>query len=185
MMQSLQNYFLVAMPSLNDSVFERSIIYICEHNEKGAMGIMLNVPLDLDVCQLLTQMKMENASFSLSGKSVFSGGPVSTDRGFVLHTPMDGFHASLSLTDELMMTTSLDILSTLGTSAEPKQYMIALGYAGWEKGQLEEEIRENTWLTVPASPDIIFDIPYEDRWLAASKSLGIDIWQLSPQAGHA
>ncbi|TXH62476.1 MAG: YqgE/AlgH family protein [Tolumonas sp.] len=184
-MMSLQNYFLVAMPSLNDSVFERSIIYICEHNEKGAMGIMLNVPLDLDVCQLLTQMKMENASFSLSGKSVFSGGPVSTDRGFVLHTPMDGFHASLSLTDELMMTTSLDILSTLGTSAEPKQYMIALGYAGWEKGQLEEEIRENTWLTVPASPDIIFDIPYEDRWLAASKSLGIDIWQLSPQAGHA
>lgn len=178
-MMSLQNYFLVAMPSLNDSVFERSIIYICEHNEKGAMGIMLNVPLDLDVCQLLTQMKMENASFSLSGKSVFSGGPVSTDRGFVLHTPMDGFHASLSLTDELMMTTSLDILSTLGTSAEPKQYMIALGYAGWEKGQLEEEIRENTWLTVPASPDIIFDIPYEDRWLAASKSLGIDIWQLS------
>ena len=137
-MMSLQNYFLVAMPSLNDSVFERSIIYICEHNEKGAMGIMLNVPLDLDVCQLLTQMKMENASFSLSGKSVFSGGPVSTDRGFVLHTPMDGFHASLSLTDELMMTTSLDILSTLGTSAEPKQYMIALGYAGWEKGQLEE-----------------------------------------------
>ncbi len=184
-MMSLQNYFLVAMPSLNDSVFERSIIYICEHNEKGAMGIMLNVPLDLDVCQLLTQMKMENASFSLSGKSVFSGGPVSTDRGFVLHTPMDGFHASLSLTDELMMTTSLDILSTLGTSAEPKQYMIALGYAGREKGQLEEEIRENTWLTVPASPDIIFDIPYEDRWLAASKSLGIDIWQLSPQAGHA
>ena len=184
-MMSLQNYFLVAMPSLNDSVFERSIIYICEHNEKGAMGIMLNVPLDLDVRQLLTQMKMENASFSLSGKSVFSGGPVSTDRGFVLHTPMDGFHASLSLTDELMMTTSLDILSTLGTSAEPKQYMIALGYAGWEKGQLEEEIRENTWLTVPASPDIIFDIPYEDRWLAASKSLGIDIWQLSPQAGHA
>ena len=184
-MMSLQNYFLVAMPSLNDSVFERSIIYICEHNEKGAMGIMLNVPLDLDVCQLLTQMKMEYASFSLSGKSVFSGGPVSTDRGFVLHTPMDGFHASLSLTDELMMTTSLDILSTLGTSAEPKQYMIALGYAGWEKGQLEEEIRENTWLTVPASPDIIFDIPYEDRWLAASKSLGIDIWQLSPQAGHA
>ena len=184
-MMSLQNYFLVAMPSLNDSVFERSIIYICEHNEKGAMGIMLNVPLDLDVCQLLTQMKMENASFSLSGKSVFSGGPVGTDRGFVLHTPMDGFHASLSLTDELMMTTSLDILSTLGTSAEPKQYMIALGYAGWEKGQLEEEIRENTWLTVPASPDIIFDIPYEDRWLAASKSLGIDIWQLSPQAGHA
>ena len=184
-MMSLQNYFLVAMPSLNDSVFERSIIYICEHNEKGAMGIMLNVPLDLDVCQLLTQMKMENASFSLSGKSVFSGGPVSTDRGFVLHTPMDGFHASLSLTDELMMTTSLDILSTLGTSAEPKQYMIALGYAGWVKGQLEEEIRENTWLTVPASPDIIFDIPYEDRWLAASKSLGIDIWQLSPQAGHA
>ena len=184
-MMSLQNYFLVAVPSLNDSVFERSIIYICEHNEKGAMGIMLNVPLDLDVCQLLTQMKMENASFSLSGKSVFSGGPVSTDRGFVLHTPMDGFHASLSLTDELMMTTSLDILSTLGTSAEPKQYMIALGYAGWEKGQLEEEIRENTWLTVPASPDIIFDIPYEDRWLAASKSLGIDIWQLSPQAGHA
>ncbi len=185
MMSSLQNYFLVAMPSLNDSVFERSIIYICEHNENGAMGIMLNVPLDLDVCQLLTQMKMGNNSFSLSSMSVFSGGPVSTDRGFVLHTPMDGFQASMSLTDELMMTTSLDILSTLGTSAEPKQYLIALGYAGWEKGQLEQEILDNTWLTIPASPDIIFDIPYEDRWQAASKSLGIDIWQLSPQAGHA
>ena len=185
MMQPLQNYFLVAMPTLNDSVFERTLIYICEHNEKGAMGIMLNVPLDLDVCQLLTQMKLENTSFSLSGKPVLSGGPVSTDRGFVLHTPMDGFHASMALTDELMLTTSLDILSTLGTSAEPKQYLIALGYAGWEKGQLEQELLDNTWLTIPASSGIIFNTPVEDRWLAASQSVGIDIWQVAPVAGHA
>ena len=185
MIQSLQNYFLVAMPTLNDSVFERSLIYICEHNEKGAMGIMLNIPLELDVCQLLTQMKLENVSFSLTGKPVLSGGPVATDRGFVLHTPMDGFHASMALTDDVMLTTSLDILSTLGTSAEPKQYLIALGYAGWEKGQLEQELLDNTWLTIPASSEIIFNTPVEDRWLAASKSVGIDIWQVAPVAGHA
>ncbi len=185
MMQSLQNYFLVAMPTLNDSVFERSLIYLCEHNEKGAMGIVLNVELDLDICQLLTQMKLGNAAFFLSGKPVMAGGPVNTDRGFVLHTPMDGFHASLSITDELMMTSSLDILSTLGTSAEPKNYLIALGYAGWEAGQLEQEILDNVWLTIPASSEIIFNTPVEDRWLAASKSIGIDIWQLAPGAGHA
>lgn len=185
MMQSLQNYFLVAMPTLNDDFFERSLIYVCEHTEKGAMGLVLNVNLDLDLCQLLTQMRMENASFSLSGKPVLSGGPVSTDRGFVLHTPMDGFHASMPISDELMMTTSLDILSTLGTSAEPKQYLVALGYAGWEEGQLEQELLDNTWLTIPASSEIIFNTPVEDRWLAASKSLGIDIWQIAPEAGHA
>lgn len=185
MFSSLENHFLIAMPSLEDSFFERTLIYVCEHNDKGAMGIVLNIPLDLDLCQLLTQMKLENASFSLSGQPVLSGGPVHTDRGFVLHTPMDGFHASQPLTDDLMMTTSLDILSTLGTSAEPKQYVIALGYAGWDAGQLESELKENAWLTVPATPDIIFDIPVEHKWEEATKMLGFDIWQLSPQVGHA
>jgi putative transcriptional regulator len=185
MMQSLQNYFLVAMPTIDDSLFERSLIYVCEHNENGAMGIVLNIELDLDIGQLLTQMKLGNSTLWLSDKPVMSGGPIHTDRGFVLHTPMDGFHASLPLTDELMMTSSADILSTLGTSAEPKQYMIALGYAGWEAGQLEQELLDNTWLTIPASSDIIFNTPVEERWLAASRTLGIDIWQLAPQAGHA
>lgn len=185
MISSLVNHFLIAMPGLDDSYFERSLIYICEHNEKGAMGLVLNIPLELDLYQLLSQMKLENASYSLAGQPVLSGGPVHTDRGFVLHTPMERFNASITVSEDIMMTTSLDILSTLGTSAEPKQYVIALGYAGWDAGQLEDELKENSWLTVPASTDIIFDIPAEHKWEAATQMLGFDIWQMAPQVGHA
>ena len=173
------------MPNLDDSFFERSVIYMCEHTEKGAMGLILNLPLEMDLHHLLSQMKLENASYSMAGHPVMTGGPVNTDRGFVLHTPMEGFHASVSLTDDLMMTTSLDVLNTLGTSAEPKQYLIALGYAGWDAGQLENEIKENSWLTVPANAEFVFDVPLEYKWEEATKLLGFDIWQIMPQAGHA
>lgn len=185
MSESLQNHFLVAMPTMEDSYFQRSLIYMCEHNEKGAMGLVVNAPLELDVCQLLTQMKLDNLSLSLSNTPVLSGGPTNTDRGFVLHTPMDNFHASVPITSEIMLTTSLDVLATLGTSAEPKQYLISLGCAGWGPGQLEQELEDNSWLTIEASSHIIFETPLEQRWEAAVNSLGISMWQIAPQVGHA
>jgi len=184
-MDNLQNHFLVAMPSLKDGFFERSVIYLCEHNDKGAMGLTVNVALDLDLRTMLTQMKLPTPAESLSGRPVLAGGPVSTDRGFVLHTPMTGFHSSLRLAPELMVTTSLDILSTLGTAAAPDQYLVALGYAGWEAGQLEQELLDNSWLTIPADPELLFKVPLKDRWQTAAGRLGIDVWQLAPEAGHA
>ena len=120
-MTSLQNHFLIAMPSLQDEFFQRSVVYLCEHNDKGAMGLVLNVPLDLNLFDLLQQMKLEPVAPALAERPVLAGGPVSTDRGFVLHTPMAGFHSSLRLTDELMLTSSRDILSTLGTGAAPER----------------------------------------------------------------
>lgn len=185
MSDSLQNHFLVAMPTMEDSYFQRSLIYLCEHNDKGAMGLVINVPLELDLGQMLTQMKLENSSLSLSTHPVLSGGPTNTERGFVLHTPMDGFHASVPLTPDIMLTTSLDILSTFGTSAEPKEYLIALGCAGWGPGQLEQELEDNSWLTIEASSHIIFDLPLDQRWEAAVHTLGISMWQIAPQVGHA
>lgn len=184
-MNSLQNHFLIAMPSLQDEFFQRSVVYLCEHNDKGAMGLVLSVPLDLNLFDLLQQMQLEPANLELAERPVLAGGPVHTDRGFVLHSPMAGFHASLRLTDELMLTSSLDILTTLGTGAAPERYLVALGYASWEAGQLEQELLENSWLTTPADLALIFDVPLAQRWEAAAGRLGINVWQLSSDVGHA
>ncbi len=184
-MISLQNHFLIAMPSLDDEFFQRSVVYLSEHNDKGAMGLVLNVPLDLNLFDLLQQMKLEPGNLELSERPVLAGGPVHTDRGFVLHTPMAGFHSSLRLTDELMLTSSLDILGTLGTAAAPERYLVALGYASWAAGQLEQELLDNSWLTCEADLALIFDVPLPQRWESAAARLGINVWQLSPEAGHA
>lgn len=184
-MSYLQNHLLIAMPSMEDNFFSRSVIYLCEHNAKGAMGLTLTVPLDMDLHELLTQMKVEHINPALCHLPVLAGGPVSTDRGFVLHSPRSGFQSSLALTDDLMITTSLDILSSLSTEQAPEQFVVALGYAGWEAGQLEQELLDNTWLTVPATPELIFNVSWQDKWLAATATMGIDIWRVAPQAGHA
>ncbi len=186
-MQSLQNHFLLAMPSLKGPYFERSVTYICEHNDDGAMGLVINLALDLHIAELLEQIDIEPSSPRVNNlaKPVLQGGPVSPDRGFVLHSPMQGFDSSLKLHDDFMVTTSKDVLATLGTKDEPSQYLMALGYAGWSPGQLEQELADNSWLTLPASPDIMFNTPIHKRWEQAATNLGIDIWQLSSEIGHA
>lgn len=184
-MSYLQNHLLIAMPTMEDNFFARSVIYVCEHNAKGAMGLTLTVPLDMDLHHLLTQMKIEDVDLELSHHPVLAGGPVNTDRGFVLHSPRLGLHSSLQLTDDLMITTSLDILKELGTGNAPDQFLVALGYAGWEAGQLEQELLDNSWLTLPATTQLLFHTPWQDKWLAATHAMGIDIWRVAPQAGHA
>ena len=186
-MESLQNHFLIAMPSLKDTFFERSVIYICEHDEKGAMGIMINRPVGIEVNELLLQMQLKEEPELITslGSKVLIGGPVTPERGFVLHTPQTRWSNSQSLTDELMLTTSRDVLSALGSDTAPEQFIVALGYAGWSRDQLEQELAENTWLSIPATAELLFSTEYEDRWQRATESLGFDIWQLSNQTGHA
>src|SRR5690554_2516421 len=185
-MNSLQHHFLVAMPGLNDPFFHRSVTYVCEHNEDGAMGLVINQPIELSMADLLQQIDVQPTPNSkLARTPVFSGGPVATDRGFVLHSPQEGWRSSLLLGDEIMVTTSKDILESFGSERAPEKFLLALGYAGWEAGQLEEELAENSWLTIPADADIVFSTPVQERWQRATAKLGIDVWQLSSDAGHA
>lgn len=186
---NLTNHFLVAMPGLNDSYFNHGVIYVCEHNDEGAMGIMINAPIDITIGGMLKQVEIEplyplDHTRNLD-KPVMNGGPVAEDRGFVLHRPNFHYDSSLKMTDQISVTTSKDILSVLGTSAEPDDYIVALGYAGWSAGQLEQELSENSWLTIEADPKLLFSTPVHEKWNSAIKKLGIDPAQLSAQAGHA
>lgn len=185
-MQSFQNHFLIAMPSLDDPYFSRSLTYICEHNEHGAMGIVINQPSGLTLKELMSQV--DNDSIVLENKAddvVLSGGPVSQDRGFILHTPQPGWSSSLELTSEITITTSSDILGALGNEKAPHKSLIALGYAGWQAEQLEDEIQRNSWLIIEADAELLFDVPFHKKWETAVRKLGIDPWQLAPEAGHA
>ena len=193
-MDSLQDHFLIAMPSMKDGIFERSVIYICEHNNEGAMGIIINLPVNISIDELLSQtveadLDDETAATADTKKiindPVFKGGPVSEDRGFVLHTASPGFSSSLQINDELMITSSLDVLATLGTNKQPDNYIVALGYSGWTKGQLEQEIADNSWLTINADEDILFKVPVHKRWEQAVQKIGIDASQLSSKVGHS
>ncbi len=186
---NLTNHFLIAMPSLDTSYFKRSVIYVCEHNDDGAMGIMINAPMGITVGSMLKQVEIKplyplEHTDSLD-KPVLNGGPVSEDRGFVLHKPNCYYDSSLKVTDELSVTTSKDILSVLGTSAEPDDYLVALGYSGWDAGQLERELSENSWLTIEADHELIFTTPINEKWNQAIKKLGIEPAQLSALSGHA
>ena len=186
---NLTNHFLVAMPGMKDPYFQRSVIYVCEHNEEGAMGLMINTPIDITIGKMLEKVDLESAHPKLLTESldkpVLNGGPVSEDRGFILHQPKDEYESSIKMTDQIFVTTSKDILGVLGTEAEPNHYIVALGYAGWEPGQLEIELSENSWLTVEADPNVMFDTPINERWQKAVQMLGIDVAQLSSQIGHA
>lgn len=185
-MESLENHFLIAMPDLHDSFFERTVTYICEHNEDGAMGLIINQPADVPLSKLLEQIEIKVPGESaLSRAPVYTGGPVGTDRGFVLHTPQDGWRSSLRMSNDIMVTTSRDILQAFGSAHAPENFILTLGYSGWDAGQLEEELANNSWLTIPAEADILFDTPSSERWQKAAEKLGIDIWQLAPGAGHA
>ncbi len=190
---SYKNYFLIAMPRLNDSYFEKTVTYLCEHNQDGAMGIVVNMPLGLSESELFEHLKIEGKTDSelqsgpeLKKALVFEGGPVEQSHGFVLHeSEHSDWRSSLNLGNGISITTSEDILQALASKSGPKKHLIALGFAGWGKGQLEQEIADNSWLLVEAKPDIIFDTPTEKRWEAATRLLGIEPSQLSDFQGHS
>ncbi len=181
----LSNHFLIAMPGLQDSNFYRTVTYICEHNEQGAMGIIINRPLDFELADILEQMEIKLDAPGAGQQPVFSGGPVQTERGFVLHSSSGSWDATTQVTPEISITTSRDILEAIATSEGPENSLIALGYAGWGEGQLEEEISANAWLSGPADSQIIFQMPPEHRWKAAALLLGVDLNLMSGEAGHA
>ncbi len=181
----LTNHLLIAMPGMGDPNFTHSVTYICEHNEEGAMGITINRPLDVNLGDILDHMEISCTAESVRDRPVFMGGPVNIERGFVLHTPAGGWESTLKITDDIGLTTSKDILQALAEGAGPTRALIALGYAGWGEGQLETELAENAWLSAEATPEILFDLPIEERWNAAARILGIDMNLLSGEMGHA
>jgi putative transcriptional regulator len=181
---SLKNHFLIAMPSLHDPNFFRSVTLLCEHNEEGAMGIVINHPTEVTTSELLKHLEIQVGSDFIE-RPVLAGGPVQTDRGFVIHRGRGQWQSSLAVSDDIAITTSLDILKALPNDQQLKDALIALGYAGWGPGQLEAEIAENAWLSVPASADILFETKVSERWHKAARLLGIDISQLTSFAGHA
>lgn len=183
--ESLRNHFLIAMPGLSEGFFARSLTYLCDHSEEGAMGIVINQPLDLQLADLLEHLEIEHDG-RRGHTALLAGGPVQTDRGFILHSPTErAWDSTLPLTPEVALTTSLDILTALASDRGPADSLVALGYAGWGAGQLESEISANAWLTLPADTEILFRTPVEKRMDAAAAKLGIDLRLLAPGAGHA
>ena len=182
---SLSNHFLIAMPSLADPNFAQTVTYLCEHNEDGALGIVINRPSDVTLGELLSHMGIEHLPAEQAALQVYLGGPVQRDRGFVLHSPGGEWESSLRIAEGVCVTTSRDILEAVARGEGPERYLVALGYAGWGPGQLEREMAENAWLSGPADPTIIFQRPHGERWRAAAALLGVDLALLSSQSGHA
>ncbi|MDI9332079.1 MAG: YqgE/AlgH family protein [Alphaproteobacteria bacterium] len=203
---NLTHHFLIAMPGLDDEKFKRSVVYLCEHSERGALGLIINKPSDMDMKGLFDKVDLPLSRADLALQPVLQGGPVHTERGFVLHESMRPFDPSppdedncteseiedkgvyastMAIPGGLEMTTSRDVLEALSSGAGPRKLLVSLGYAAWGQGQLESEIAENSWLTVGADPEVIFDTPIEQRYERALALLGLQAWMLSPDAGHA
>jgi len=186
---NLTNQFLIAMPGLAGDTFAGTVIYLCEHTENGALGLVINKPIDIKLKNLFEKVELTLDRHDLAESPVYFGGPVQTERGFVLHERLsdDGGHynSSLQIPGGLEMTTSKDVLEALSNGAGPKKVLVTLGYSGWGAGQLEEEMRRNSWINVIAEPAIIFDTPVEQRYDKALSLLGIDPGMLSQEAGHA
>ncbi len=191
---NLTNHFLIAMPGLEDVAFSRSVVYVCEHSERGALGLVINKPSDINLQGLFDKVQLPLGRDDLLQLPVFRGGPVQTDRGFVLHEPFfaeadkpdESVYAStMSIPGGLEMTTSKDVLEALSTGNGPRRVLVSLGYSAWGEGQLEAELGDNSWLTVDADRAVIFDTPVDQRYDKALGLLGLQVWMLSPQAGHA
>ncbi|MES0874022.1 YqgE/AlgH family protein [Sinimarinibacterium thermocellulolyticum] len=180
----LRNQFLVAMPSLDDENFSHTVSLVCEHSDSGAIGLVINRPTELLLTEVMEQMGLEHEGVDARA-IVFWGGPVQPERGFVIHGDPGGWESSIALGDELYVTTSRDVLRAIGKGEGPREYVVALGYAGWGAGQLESEILHNAWLHTPVDQQILFRTPPPLRWAAATKLLGVDVSQLSGEAGHA
>jgi putative transcriptional regulator len=182
----LTNQFLIAMPAMTDDNFSQTVTLICEHNPQGALGLIINRPLDMQLSDIFRQLKLPTTREPLSSQPVLQGGPVQTDRGFVVHRAEERtWDSTLRVSDQVHVTTSRDILDAMARGAGPSEAFVALGYAGWEAGQLENEMVQNAWLSVAAAPTVLFETPYEERWRAAGRLLGVDLATLSPHAGHA
>ena len=189
---NLTNQFLIAMPGMGDGTFAGTVIYLCEHTEKGALGLVINKPIDITLKNLFEKVELSLEREDLAQAPVYFGGPVQTERGFVLHEPtsaegQDGgpYNSSLKVEGGLEMTTSKDVLEAISSGAGPKKVLVTLGYSGWAAGQLEEEMSRNGWINVDAEPGIIFDTPVSQRYGKALSLLGIDASMLSSDAGHA
>ncbi len=181
----LTNHFLIAMPTLADRNFSRTVTYLCEHNAHGAIGIVINRPSELTLGDLFDHLQIPAADPEVRARPLFLGGPVQRERGFVLHAPSDRWDSSLQVSEQIALTTSKDILTAIANGDGPSRFLVALGYAGWGPGQLEAEIAANAWLSGPADVDLIFDGPTEMRWQAAAALLGVDLALLSSHVGHA
>jgi putative transcriptional regulator len=173
------------MPSMMDPNFHQTVTFICEHSEHGALGIVINRPLGMDLGQVFEQLSLEQSNPDLAASPVMRGGPVQTEHGFVIHESTEKWDATAAVADSIMVTTSRDILSAMAIGNGPKRAVVALGYAGWGAGQLEAEISENAWLSVPATANILFETPFEERWFRAAEILGVDLTTISTEAGHA
>lgn len=182
---NLSDHFLISMPHMTDSDFSGAVIYICEHNTSGAMGVVINKPTELTYAGLFDKIDLRLEIGPLAEKPVFFGGPVQTDRGFVLHDPRGSYNSSLIVSKDRALTTSKDILESLSLGNGPPRVLITLGYSGWTAGQLEQELAQNAWLTVKADPQVLYEIPPEKRFSRAMDLLGIDLGRLSPIAGRA
>jgi putative transcriptional regulator len=200
---NLTHHFLIAMPGLEDETFAGSVVYLCEHSERGALGLMINKPADIDLKTLFDKVELPLLRTDLTDSLVFQGGPVQTERGFVLHEAVlaiddsnavpgaiepdvESIYAStMTIPGGLEMTTSRDVLEALSTGNGPRRVLVTLGYSAWGEGQLEAELGENSWLTVEADLGVLFDTPYEQRYEKALLLLGLQAWMLSPEAGHA
>ncbi|MGB8882383.1 MAG: YqgE/AlgH family protein [Azonexus sp.] len=182
---NLTDNFLIAMPALEDPYFSNALVYICEHNENGALGIIVNRPIDMSLAGLLEKIDIKLEAERLANLPVYFGGPVQLDRGFVLHRPHGQWQSTLVVNSEVGLTSSRDVLASVGKEGLPAEIIVTLGYAGWEAGQLENELSQNSWLTVPAKPGILFEMPPEERLPAAMQNLGVSFSQLSDVAGHA
>jgi putative transcriptional regulator len=185
---NLANHFLIAMPSMQDPIFGGTVVYICEHNDKGVLGVVINKPTDMTMEILFERIELKLADglhSEVVNEPIMFGGPVQDDRGFVLHSPCARYSSSLTVTDEVAFTTSIDVLEAVANGEGPQRLLVSIGYAGWSPGQLEDEIGRNGWLTVGADAHVLFDLPIEERYFAAIKLLGIDPMMLASEAGHA
>ena len=182
---SLTNQFLVAMPQLADPNFFHSVTYICQHNDEGALGVIINQPMDMLLGDIFKHLEISSEDKHLNQQPVYFGGPVQQEQGFILHSPSKNWEGTLFISDDIALTTSSDILNDIAKHSGPQKSLIALGYAGWGAGQLEQEMADNAWLSVPADPEVIFKLPTEARWQAAASLLGIDLKTLSEDVGHA
>ena len=191
---NLTHHFLIAMPGLEDEAFAKSVVYLCEHSARGALGLVINKPSDINLQGLFDKVELPLRRDDLVGTPVFHGGPVQTERGFVLHeavfagdaAPSEPVYAStMVIPGGLEMTTSKDVLEAMATGSGPRKVLVSLGYSAWGEGQLESELAENSWLTVSADPAVIFDTPVEQRYAKALSLLGLEAFMLSPVAGHA
>jgi putative transcriptional regulator len=191
---NLTNHFLIAMPALDDAIFSRSVVYVCEHTEHGALGLVINKPADMKMAALFDKVDLPLKRIDLTESPVFQGGPVQVERGFVLHEPIwvskddakeSQYASTMVIPGGLEMTTSKDVLEALSSGAGPRRVLVSLGYSAWGEGQLESELGENSWLTVDADPTVIFDTPVDQRYDKALSLLGLQSWMISSQVGHA